>query len=37
MGRKAAFETKQIKRGPGRKSKKQKDPIFPKTLLGKQN
>ncbi|KAF2904686.1 hypothetical protein ILUMI_01492 [Ignelater luminosus] len=33
MGRKAAFQTKEIKRGPGRKSKKQKDPIFPKTLL----
>lgn len=28
MGRKAAFDV-QVKRGPGRKSKKQKEPTFP--------
>lgn len=35
MGRKAKFleETVQ-KRGPGRKSKKQKDPVLPKSLTG---
>lgn len=33
MGRKAKFEEGVIvKKGPGRKSKKQKDPIFPKQL-----
>ncbi|KAK4875958.1 hypothetical protein RN001_012380 [Aquatica leii] len=32
MGRKAKFNETQTKRGPGRKAKKQKDPIFPKTL-----
>lgn len=36
MGRKAKFSdgTPQ-KKGPGKKAKKQKDPTFPKTLLGK--
>ncbi|KAJ2952662.1 hypothetical protein O0L34_g7000 [Tuta absoluta] len=34
MGRKAKFdETKQVKKGPGRKAKKQRDPVFPKSLL----
>ncbi|KAF5295368.1 hypothetical protein FQR65_LT01560 [Abscondita terminalis] len=32
MGRKAKFNEDQTKRGPGRKAKKQKDPIFPKAL-----
>ncbi|XP_046391120.1 25S rRNA (cytosine-C(5))-methyltransferase nop2 [Ischnura elegans] len=31
MGRKAGFSEK-VKKGPGRKSKKQKDPVFPKHL-----
>lgn len=34
MGRKAKFtEGVVVKKGPGRKSKKQKDPIFKKELL----
>lgn len=33
MGRKAKFdETKKVKKGPGRKSKKQPDPVFKKGL-----
>lgn len=33
MGRKAKFgEETPVKKGPGRKAKKQKDPIFSKTL-----
>lgn len=36
MGRKAKFDDETpVKKGPGRKAKKQKDPIFSKTLLGK--
>lgn len=36
MGRKAKFtEETQVKKGPGKKAKKQKDPVFPKTLVGK--
>lgn len=35
MGRKAKFDEGVIvKKGPGRKSKKQKDPVFPKALGG---
>lgn len=35
MGRKAKFEDGVIvKRGPGRKAKKQSDPVFPKALKG---
>ncbi|KAL0842198.1 hypothetical protein ABMA28_014359 [Loxostege sticticalis] len=34
MGRKAKFdETKKVKKGPGRKAKKQPDPVFKKSLL----
>ncbi|CAH4037353.1 25S rRNA (cytosine-C(5))-methyltransferase nop2 [Pieris brassicae] len=34
MGRKAKFdETKKVKKGPGRKAKKQPDPVFKKELL----
>lgn len=34
MGRKAKFdETKKVKKGPGRKSKKQPDPVFKKGLI----
>ncbi|KAM3963104.1 uncharacterized protein ACR2FA_002871 [Aphomia sociella] len=34
MGRKAKFdETKKVKKGPGRKARKQRDPIFRKELL----
>ncbi|XP_026758049.2 uncharacterized protein LOC113517547 [Galleria mellonella] len=34
MGRKAKFdETKKVKKGPGRKARKQQDPIFKKELL----
>lgn len=37
MGRKAKFdEGVVVKRGPGRKTKKQKDPVFPKSLLGRK-
>lgn len=33
MGRKAKFdETKKVKKGPGRKAKKQPDPVFRKEL-----
>lgn len=33
MGRKAKFdETKKVKKGPGRKARKQSDPIFRKEL-----
>lgn len=33
MGRKAKFdETKKVKKGPGRKARKQQDPIFRKEL-----
>lgn len=33
MGRKAKFdETKKVKKGPGRKAKKQPDPVFKKEL-----
>jgi ribosomal RNA methyltransferase Nop2 len=33
MGRKAKFnDGVLVKRGPGRKTKKQKDPVFPKSL-----
>lgn len=36
MGRKARFtDGTPVNKGPGKKAKKQKDPIFPKTLLGK--
>lgn len=36
MGRKAKYtEGGIVKKGPGRKTKKQKDPVFPKSLLGK--
>lgn len=37
MGRKAKFDEETIvqKRGPGRKTKKQKDPTFDKKLTGK--
>lgn len=36
MGRKAKFtEGVVVKKGPGRKSKKQKDPTFSKALIGK--
>lgn len=35
MGRKAKFnEGIVVKKGPGKKAKKQKDPIFPKKLIG---
>lgn len=34
MGRKAKFGTDVVKKGPGRKAKKQKDPNFPKHLTG---
>lgn len=34
MGRKAKFGTDVVKKGPGRKAKKQKDPAFPKHLTG---
>lgn len=35
MGRKAKFENGVIvKRGPGKKTKKQSDPVFPKALKG---
>lgn len=35
MGRKAKFlEETQVKKGPGKKAKKQKDPVFPKSLKG---
>lgn len=35
MGRKAKFtEGIIVKKGPGKKTKKQKDPVFPKTLTG---
>lgn len=35
MGRKAKFdkEGQVVKRGPGKKTKKQKDPVFPKSLI----
>lgn len=33
MGRKAKFQERQEKRGPGRKAQKQKDPKFPKALV----
>lgn len=33
MGRKAKFdETKKVKKGPGRKARKQPDPVFKKAL-----
>lgn len=36
MGRKAKFSNGiSLKKGPGKKAKKQKDPIFSKTLLGR--
>jgi hypothetical protein len=35
MGRKAKYGEDKEKKGPGRKARKQKDPIFPKHLLGK--
>lgn len=34
MGRKAKFTDKPVKTGPGRKTKKQKDPSFPQGLIG---
>jgi len=34
MGRKAKFGQEVQKKGPGRKAKKQKDPLFPKHLTG---
>lgn len=35
MGRKAKFnEGVIVKKGPGKKAKKQKDPVFPKKLTG---
>lgn len=38
MGRKAKFnEGVLVKKGPGKKTKKQKDPTFPKALIGKCN
>lgn len=37
MGRKAKFDGITVKKGPGRKAKKQKDPIFPKALQGKRS
>ncbi|XP_015111486.1 probable 28S rRNA (cytosine-C(5))-methyltransferase [Diachasma alloeum] len=36
MGRKAKFEGGVVSSGPGRKSKKQKDPVFPKELIEKE-
>lgn len=37
MGRKAKFDEGVItKRGQGRKTKKQKDPVFPKAVLGRK-
>ena len=35
MGRKGNFAEKQV-RGPGRKTKKQGEPVFNKKLIGKQ-
>ncbi|XP_061712384.1 uncharacterized protein LOC133521440 [Cydia pomonella] len=38
MGRKAKFdETKKVKKGPGRKARKQPDPVFRKELLEDEN
>ncbi|KAJ0180618.1 hypothetical protein K1T71_004022 [Dendrolimus kikuchii] len=38
MGRKAKFdETKKVKKGPGRKARKQSDPVFKKELLEDDN
>ena len=38
MGRKAKFnEGVVVKRGPGKKAKKQKDPSFPKALQDKKS
>lgn len=35
MGRKAKYiENTQVKKGPGKKAKKQKDPVFSKKLQG---
>lgn len=34
MGRKAKYGEAVVPSGPGRKSKKQKDPSFPKELIG---
>lgn len=35
MGRKAKYiEKAQVKKGPGRKAKKQKDPVFAKNITG---